>query len=59
MIKHKPKNKTNVRIGDKIYLCNRSTGVVELPDYYIQFNPIEEKIKPKKVAKYKDLTDVK
>ena len=45
---HKPIPKTDVKIGDKVYKCN-AQGIVELPEIYKQFNPIEEvKIKPKK-----------
>ena len=44
MIKHKPIPKTDVKIGDKVYKCN-AQGIVELPEVYEQFNPIE---KPKK-----------
>jgi hypothetical protein len=49
MIKHQPKNKTNVKIEGKVYECNRLTGIVELPGYYELFNPIEAK--PKKKTK--------
>lgn len=43
MIKHQPKNKTNVKIDGVVYVCNRLTGIVELPGYYEYFNPIEPK----------------
>lgn len=42
MYKHKPKNKTDVRINGVLYKCN-SQGVIELPDVYPRFNPIEKK----------------
>jgi len=41
MYKHKPIPVTNVKIGDKVYNCN-AQGIVELPERYEQFNPIEE-----------------
>jgi len=41
MYKHKPIPVTNVKIGDKVYNCN-AQGIVELPEIYKQFNPIEE-----------------
>lgn len=44
MIKHKPKDKSNVEIDGVLYKLN-GLGIVELPDVYEQFNPIEE---PKK-----------
>lgn len=51
MIKHKPIPKTDVTIGKGeekvVYKCNPVTGIVELPEAYPMFNPIEEK-KPKK-----------
>lgn len=50
MIKHKPKPKCNVVIGNKTYKAN-GQGIVELPDRYEQFNPIEEPKKKKKVVK--------
>jgi hypothetical protein len=51
MIKHKPIPKCDVRIGNDVYKCN-GQGIVELPEIYKQFNPIEEvKIKKKKVVK--------
>ena len=53
MYKHKPNPKTDVKIGDKLYRCHRLTGVVELPEVYKQFNPIEEPIK--KIKKVKRL----
>ena len=57
MIKHKPRPKTNVKIGDTVYKCN-AQGIVELPEIYKQFNPIEEvKTKPKKVKEVKDEQD--
>ena len=46
MIKHKPIPKTDVRIGKDLYECN-AQGIVELPEIYKQFNPIEE-VKTKK-----------
>lgn len=46
MIKHKPEPKTNVKIGDVTYKCN-GQGIVELPEAYPQFNPIEEPKKKK------------
>ena len=51
MYKHKPIPVTNVKIGKTTYNCN-AQGIVELPEIYKQFNPIEEvKIKTKKVKK--------
>ena len=52
MIKHKPIPKTDVKIGKVVYKCN-GLGIVELPDVYEQFNPIE-KPKKKKVEKDED-----
>jgi len=50
MYKHKPIPKTDVKIGDIVYKCKH--GIVELPEVYPQFNPIEEvKKKKKKVVK--------
>jgi len=43
MIKHRPKDKTNVNIKGVIYEC--INGIVELPKAYKQFNPIQEKKK--------------
>ena len=52
MYKHKPIPMTNVKIGDKVYNCN-AQGIVELPERYEQFNPMEELtiVKKKKVVK--------
>ena len=52
MIKHRPIPKTNVKIGKTVYKCN-AQGIVELPEIYKQFNPIEEvkKEKPKRERK--------
>lgn len=56
MYKHKPKPRTNVTIGigkDKVtYRCN-GQGIVELPEVYPQFNPIEEKKKKQETKEYK------
>ena len=41
MIKHKPIPKADVDIDGTIYKCN-AKGIVELPEAYPQFNPIEE-----------------
>ena len=57
MIKHKPKPKTDVRIGKELYKCNRVSGIVELPVRLEQFNPIEEEeivIKEPKKKKKED-----
>jgi hypothetical protein len=43
---HKPIPKTDVKIGQITYKCN-AQGIVELPEVYKQFNPIEE-VKTKK-----------
>jgi len=43
MIKHRPKPETNVKIGDVEYKCKH--GIVELPEAYPQFNPIEKEKK--------------
>lgn len=45
MVKHKPKPKTDVKINGVVYKCNPVTGIVELPDFYPMFNPVD---KPKK-----------
>jgi hypothetical protein len=51
MYKHKPIPVTNVKIGEVVYNCN-AQGIVELPERYEQFNPIEEvKIKTVKTVK--------
>ncbi len=49
MIKHRPIPETDVKIGDVVYKCKH--GIVELPEVYKQFNPIEEKPKKKPTKK--------
>jgi len=53
MIKHRPIPKTNVKIGKTVYKCN-AQGIVELPEIYKQFNPIEKKEKKKVERKPKE-----
>ena len=57
MIKHKPKDGTNVKLDGKIYYC--IDGIVELPKAYKQFNPIEEEIIIKDKKKREKTEDVR
>lgn len=47
MIKHRPRPKTDVRIGKDLYKCSPQ-GILLLPKAYKQFNPIEEDVKKSK-----------
>ena len=51
MYKHKPTPMTDVKIDDKVYNCN-AQGIVELPEIYKQFNPIQEVKTKKKESKH-------
>ena len=57
MIKHKPKDGTNVKLDGVIYQC--INGIVELPKAYKQFNPIEEEIIIKDKKKKEKKEDVR
>jgi len=47
MIKHKPNPITDVKIKGIIYKCKN--GILELPEAYPRFNPVEVKKKQKEV----------